>query len=194
MPFHNEAAQQLLQIIDRHLSAARPLTLAIDGCSAAGKTSLARHLQAKYGCPVFHTDDYFLQPHQRTPQRLSQPGGNMDRERFLQEVLLPLSQGKDVFCRRFDCGTMTLQPPVRVPYEPFQVIEGTYCMHPDLAPYYTCSVFLRIAPEAQHARILCRCPAEKAQQFFDRWIPLEQLYFQQIHPEKHCSLVWDVRP
>ena len=179
----------LLQAIRRHLSAGQPLTLAIDGCSAAGKTTLARRLQEKYGCPVFHTDDYFLQAHQRTPQRLSQPGGNMDRERFLQEVLLPLSRGEDVTFRRFDCSAMALTPPVTVPYAPFQVVEGTYCLHPELAPYYTYSVFLRISPEEQRRRILCRCTPEKAQQFFHRWIPLEQLYFQQLRPDARCDLI-----
>lgn len=179
----------LLQAIRRHLSAGQPLTLAIDGCSAAGKTTLARWLQEKYGCPVFHTDDFFLQTHQRTPQRLSQPGGNMDRERFLQEVLLPLSRGEDVTFRRFDCGAMALTPPVTVPYAPFQVVEGTYCLHPELAPYYTYSVFLRISPEEQRRRIQCRCTPEKAQQFFHRWIPLEQLYFQQLRPDARCDLI-----
>lgn len=181
--------QPLLQVTERHLTAGLPLTLAIDGCSAAGKTTLARRLQEKYGCPVFHTDDYFLQAHQRTPQRLAQPGGNMDRERFLQEVLLPLSRGEAVTSRRFDCGTMTLQPPVTVPYAPFQVVEGTYCLHPDLAQYYTYSVFLRISPETQRQRILRRCSAEKAQQFFNRWIPLEQLYFRQLRPDARCDLI-----
>ena len=70
MPLSAETA--LLSFIDEHLSAGRPLTLAIDGCCAAGKTTLALRLQQRYGCPVFHADDYFLQPHQRTPQRLSQ--------------------------------------------------------------------------------------------------------------------------
>lgn len=73
----------------------------------------------------------------------------MDRERFLQEVLLPLSRGEEVTFRRFDCGAMALTPPVTVPYAPFQVVEGTYCLHPELAPYYTYSVFLRISPEEQ---------------------------------------------
>lgn len=192
MPLSAETA--LLSLIDEHLSAGRPLTLAIDGCCAAGKTTLALRLQQRYGCPVFHADDYFLQPHQRTPQRLSQAGGNMDRERLLQEVLLPLSRGKDVVFRRFDCSAMALRPPVRVPYVPFQIVEGTYCMHPELAPYYTASVFLHISPAEQRRRIEHRCPPEKAQQFFTRWIPLEQLYFQQLHPEKNCTLILEALP
>ena len=118
----------------------------------------------------------------------------MDRERLLQEVLLPLSRGKDVVFRRFDCSAMALRPPVRVPYVPFQIVEGTYCMHPELAPYYTASVFLRISPAEQRRRIERRCPPEKAQQFFTRWIPLEQLYFQQLHPEKNCTLILEALP
>lgn len=114
MPLSAETA--LLSLIDEHLSAGRPLTLAIDGCCAAGKTTLALRLQQRYGCPVFLADDYFLQPHQRTPQRLSQAGGNMDRERLLQEVLLPLSRGEDVVFRRFDCSA----PPSASPTSPFR--------------------------------------------------------------------------
>lgn len=189
MPDFTPAEQPLLRIIDQYRAAGRPLTLAIDGCCAAGKTTLARRLQEKYGCPVFHTDDYFLQAHQRTPQRLAQPGGNIDRERFLQEVLLPLSRGEDVTFRRFDCSSMSLQAPTTVPYAPFQIIEGSYSLHPDLAPYYTYSVFLRISPEAQRQRLLRRCPPEKAQHFFDRWIPLEQLYFRQLRPDTRCDLI-----
>ena len=94
MPLSAETA--LLSLIDEHLSAGRPRTLDFVGCCAAGTASLALRVQKCSGCPVFHADDYFLQPHQRTPQRLSQAGGNMDRERLLQEVLLPLSRGEDV--------------------------------------------------------------------------------------------------
>lgn len=56
------AESSLFALIDSRLSAGRPLTLAIDGCCAAGKTTLARRLQEKYGCPVFHADDYFSSP------------------------------------------------------------------------------------------------------------------------------------
>ena len=46
------AESSLFALIDSRLSAGCPLTLAIDGCCAAGKTTLARRLQEKYGCPV----------------------------------------------------------------------------------------------------------------------------------------------
>ena len=53
-------------------------------------------------------DDFYLQPHQRTEERLAEPGGNVDRERFLQEVLIPLHEGHDAVYRVFDCQILAL--------------------------------------------------------------------------------------
>lgn len=89
--------------------------IAIDGRCAAGKTTLASLLQNEIGCTVFHMDDFFLRPEQRTPERLSTPGGNVDDERFLSEVLLPLKSGAEwIAFRAFDCSSMRLKPSVRV--------------------------------------------------------------------------------
>ncbi len=66
---------ELLQAIDERLPRQERLLLAIDGGSASGKTTLAALLAQRYGCPVFHMDDFFLRPEQRTPQRLAEPGG-----------------------------------------------------------------------------------------------------------------------
>lgn len=88
----------------RALAAALPRVLvAIDGRCAAGKTTLAASLQAQLACNVFHMDDFFLRPEQRTPERLRQPGGNVDFERFLTEVLRPLRDGAPVTYRPYDC-------------------------------------------------------------------------------------------
>ena len=73
--------QSLLQTQERVL-------IAIDGNCCAGKTTTAATLGTLLQATVFHLDDYFLQPHMRTPERLGQPGGNVDAERFLAEVLL----------------------------------------------------------------------------------------------------------
>ena len=56
--------------------------VAIDGRCASGKTTLATALAVSLGATVFHADDFFLRPEQRTAERLSEPGGNMDRERL----------------------------------------------------------------------------------------------------------------
>jgi len=107
------------------------IIIAIEGSSASGKTTLGRHLRDIYDCNLFHTDDFFLQPHQRTEERLSTPGGNLDRERFLQEIIIPLSEKKDICYHKFDCSKMALGDKVTAVPKRITVIEGAYSMHPD---------------------------------------------------------------
>lgn len=179
---------ELLQAIDERLPRQERLLLAIDGGSASGKTTLAALLAQRYGCPVFHMDDFFLRPEQRTPQRLAEPGGNVDRERFFSEVLQPLRQGRPLTYRRYDCQTGQLLPPVLRQAGQLNVIEGAYSMHPELSALYDLSVFLAVSPETQRRRILQREPAFKQQLFFQKWIPMENRYFQAFSIPERCDL------
>ena len=165
------------------------MLVAIEGGSASGKTTLGELLQNVYGCPVFHMDDFFLRPEQRAEARFAQPGGNVDRERFLEEVLIPLREGRPVDYRRFDCATFTIAPPQRIEAGTLNIVEGAYSMHPDLAPYYDLSVFLSISAERQHERILKRNAPAHAKQFFDRWIPFEQRYFDALDVRNRYDLI-----
>ncbi len=176
--------------VDRMMREKDRVILAIEGGSASGKTTLGELIGRVYGCPVFHMDDFFLRPEQRTAERYAQPGGNVDRERFLEEVLAPLRQGQPVRYRRFDCQTFSLLPPVTVLPERLCVVEGAYSMHPDLAGYYDLSVFLDITPELQRRRILLRNGPEMAERFFSQWIPLEQLYFQAFGGKERCDMAF----
>ena len=175
--------------IDRLTAERERVLVAIEGGSASGKTTLGKLLQSVYGCTVFRMDDFFLRPEQRTEERFSEPGGNVDRERFLEEVLLPLHEGKAVDYRRFDCATFTIAPPQRIEPEKLSIVEGAYSMHPDLAPYYDLSVFLAVSAEKQRERILKRNAPAHAKQFFDRWIPLEQRYFDALDVKMRCDLI-----
>lgn len=179
---------ELLQAIDERLPRQERLLLAIDGGSASGKTTLAALLAQRYGCPVFHMDDFFLRPEQRTPQRLAEPGGNVDRERFFSEVLQPLRQGGPASYRRYDCQTGQLLPPVLRQAGQLNVIEGAYSMHPELSALYDLSVFLAVSPETQRRRILQREPAFKQQLFFRQWIPMENRFFQAFSIPERCDL------
>ncbi len=167
--------------------------LAIEGGSAAGKTTLAKELESIFDCTVFHMDDFFLRPAQRTPARLSEPGGNVDRERFLQEVLQPMAQGLTVEYRRYDCATGSLLPPRTVHPRRLTVVEGAYSMHPELAGYYDLSVFLEIDPALQRERILKRNTPAQAERFFNEWIPLERRYFEATDASARCDLILAVK-
>ena len=162
--------------------------VAIEGGAASGKTTLSGMLEEIYDCTVLHVDDFFLRPEQRTPERLSEIGGNMDRERFLSEVLVPLRQGDNVSYRRFDCSSQKIMPPENISPKKLTVIEGSYSMHPSLAEFYDLSVFLEISPEKQRERILTRNSPEFATRFFEEWIPKERAYFSHFGIKETCDI------
>ena len=116
-------------------------------------------------------DDFFLQPYQRTPERLQAPGENVDHERFLQEVLLPAARGEAVVYRPYLCAHEVLGPAVSVPPARLTIVEGSYACHQTLWPYYHLRIFLTVDPREQLRRIEARSGPEKLRQFIDRWIP-----------------------
>ena len=69
---------RLLTVIRALLDRQARVIAAIDGRCGAGKSTLAAQLQAQLSCRVFHMDDFFLRPEQRTAARLAQPGENVD--------------------------------------------------------------------------------------------------------------------
>lgn len=165
-----------------------PAIVAIEGGSASGKSTLGDMLRTIYDCNLFHMDDFFLRPEQHTKERLAEIGGNVDRERFLEEILAPARKMRDVTFRRFDCTVQSLEPPVTLPSKRLTIVEGAYSMHPELAPYYDLSVCLDIDPECQQQRIRKRNSPMLAKRFFEEWIPLENLYFDQTRIKERCSM------
>lgn len=161
--------------------------VAIDGRCASGKSTLAAHLGAHYDCPVIHMDEFFLRPEQRTPARYATPGENIDHERFLEEVLLPLRRGQQVSYRPYDCQRQLLADPISLPTAGIYIVEGSYSCHPALRQHYDLRLFLTAAPETQLNRIIKRNGPEYARVFQDRWIPLEEAYFTACQVESCCN-------
>lgn len=183
-----ENAQTVLERIRRLDAARHPLIVAIDGRCGAGKTTLAAELAREAGYPVIHMDDYFPRPSQRTAERLATPGGNVDHERFLAEVLTPLREGKPACIRSYDCRTQQIGKPVAVPESPVIIVEGSYSCHPELWDNYDLHVFLDVDPRTQMERITERNGREKAEEFRERWIPMEELYFAAKGIARRCEL------
>ena len=165
--------------IDELLAAKDTVIVAIDGKCTSGKTTLASKLAEIYDCNVFHIDDFFLRPEQRTPERFAEVGGNVDYERFQEEVLLPLKNGKAFSYRPFDCSTFTLSAPVTVAPKKLNIIEGTYSHHPYFGNPYDLKILLTVDEETQRQRIQER-PAFLHKRFFETWIPMENKYFAKL--------------
>lgn len=180
------AAEALINLIGT-LPKERVL-LAIDGRCGSGKTTLAGALRELTGAAVIHMDDFFLQPHQRTPERFREPGGNVDRERVLEEVLIPLKEGRPVAYRPYDAHRGLMLEQIRLEPSALTVIEGSYSCHPELWEYYDLRVFLDVEPKEQLRRIEARSGPEKLEAFKSRWIPLEEAYFKAFAPWERCEL------
>lgn len=183
-----EGLLKLKALIDSRLREHPLVVLAIDGPCGSGKTTLARELRAMYrDSAVIHTDDFFLRPSQRTARRLHEPGGNMDRERLEKEVLEKLPAGLPFEYARYDCQADAFSP-VRVNPGRLVVIEGSYSLHPDLLKHYTITVFLEADPETRLDRLRARLGEERLLEFINRWIPLEDAYFEAMGVKGRCDL------
>ena len=165
--------------IDELLTQKDMVVVAIDGKCTSGKTTLASKLAQIYDCNVFHMDDFFLRPEQRTPERFAEIGGNVDYERFREEVLLPLLTGNAFSYRPFACKTFTLSAPIPVPEKKLNIIEGSYSMHTHFGDPYDLKILLTVDEETQRQRILER-PAFLHKRFFEEWIPMENRYFEAL--------------
>lgn len=175
------------QLSEEAVRKGTPAILAIDGRCASGKSTLAARLADAWDASLFHMDDFYLQPAQRTAERLAEPGGNVDRERFLEEVLLPLTEGKPITYRRFDCHSFSFDPEQIIHPKPIAIVEGSYSCHPALRGFYDVRIFLDIDPETQMQRILKRNGPECADRFRTRWIPLEETYFRECRIRENCE-------
>jgi uridine kinase len=163
--------------------------IAIDGNSCAGKTTAANRLGELLDAAVFHMDDYFLQPRMRTTERLATPGGNVDAERFLRDVLSPVANGESATVVRYDCHADRLAEPVVVAPRAVSIVEGAYSLHPLLKPYYDLKIFYRVDPALQIERIRSRNGEQMLRLFVERWIPLENAYFSAYSIERGCDIV-----
>jgi len=158
----------------------RPFLIAIDGMCGSGKTTLGTYLAKELHASLFHMDDFFLQPHQRTEDRLSEPGGNVDYERFKEEVLDHISNASGVIYRPFNCHEWKLsETATSVPYNDIVIVEGSYSQHPYFGNVYDIKIFLEIPPNEQKKRILARDGETIWPMFENKWIPMENKYFEE---------------
>ncbi len=188
------ALYPLLLKINESIINNQDIVVGIDGMCGAGKSTLSLLLCRLFDAQLFCLDDFFLQSYQRTKERYETPGENIDHERFLKEVLLPLKRKEVVNYRKFDCRKMEISGEIiRKPYKSVTIIEGTYCMHPHLRDYIDYSVVLKIDQTIQLQRLKMRNNEAMFKRFVEEWIPLEHLYFNYYHIFELCDLCIHIR-
>jgi len=165
-----------------------PVVIGIDGMAASGKTTLTALLEQALDVAVIHMDDFFLPQGFRTPKRLKTPGGNVYYERFKKEVVPYLRCGELFGYRVYDghkhcyVDTRLVQP------KPVIIVEGCYCMHPELGDIYDLKLFCQVSAYEQMRRITATRP-ERAEMFKAMWIPMENRYHQAFDIPTKCHMV-----
>ncbi len=166
--------------------------IAVDGMCASGKTTLASRLSEEFGFEIIHMDDFFLPFEMRTERRLSQPGGNIHYERFVEEVIIPLKENKDFEYNVFDCSSGKYGKKRKFHYGRPVIIEGAYSLHPEIPDIYDLKMFLKIPPEAQLMRIKKRNGDRALEVFKEKWIPFENNYFDAFRIREKCDIITEV--
>jgi len=177
---------ELINSVELLLDRCSSPIIAIDGRCAAGKTTTADRLAEMFGFSVVHMDDFFLPFDMRTPERLAQPGGNIHRERFLEEAVPWL--GRSFEYGVFDCSVGRVKEKRSIAAGGV-IVEGVYSLHPAFGDIYDLCVFMDISPELQRSRIIERNGEVMWAMFRDRWIPMEENYINSFDVEKRCSVI-----
>lgn len=174
--------------IQEVLQEKKHVIIAIDGRCAAGKSTLAMLLSKKEEVTLVHMDDFFLQEEQIIQGRRSIPGENVDHERFLEEVLLPMSLGKPFIYKPFDCKTRKFKESKVYKPTSICIVEGSYSCHKELWKYYDLHVFMDVDKKVQLERLKQR-NASNLEAFLNLWIPLEEMYFKVYKIKENCEIV-----
>lgn len=164
--------------------------IAIDGNCGSGKSTLAQSFSELTQCNVIHADDFFLPMQKRTAERLDEPGGNFDYERFQDEIVKGLKSKKAFTYTPFVCRTKDFGSPVTITPEKITVVEGSYCMHPYIDDIYTEKIFVEADYNTQVDRIRKRNGEECLKNFVSKWIPMENKYFNTYGIKDKCNFVF----
>ena len=174
--------------LDRRLAGEAPVRLAIEGGSASGKTTLGKILAERYGCTVFHMDDFFFSaPSSAPPRGLPSPAGM-----WIGNGFSPRCCSRSGAAKRF-------LPAVRLRFHAAAKCRGDRaekarcCRGGILHAPRPCAVLRSFCisghlPELQRERISRRNTPEKAKRFFAEWIPMEQAYFAAFDIPAKCTL------
>jgi len=151
----------------------------IDGKGASGKTTLATAVVAALpGAVVVHVDD-FARPSVET----------WERDRFVEQVLTPLSQGRPARYERWDWGTDASAGWSEVPVGVPVVVEGVSSTDERLGVPWDVTLWVDVPAEVRLTRALARDGEAMREQWVERWMPAEDAYEAAQRPQDRVDAV-----
>jgi uridine kinase len=209
MLFMGDRAGVLRELADAVLGIGRghPVRVGVDGCSAAGKTTLADELaevvRGLTGREVIRVGlDYFKRaPELRTAYPIESAESYYyemyDYDAIRERMLVPLGPGGD---RRYTTGVRdtsaatVLDLPVQTAADDAVLIaDGAFLQRPELDDYWDLRIYVHVSFETVLRRGIERdqqwmpSAAAAEERYRTRYIPGEQLYVDQIRPAERAQ-------
>jgi len=161
--------------------------IAIDGRCCSGKTTLALKLSSLFNCSIVKIDDFFLPKKTQKKMDDSDIAGNIDKARFIKDVIKPLKNNKEIVYKRYDCMLDKFTEQKYISEEKIIIIEGVYALYPTFRFAYHLSIFLDVDKDIQMKRLINREEEEKVKIFLNKWILKEEAYFKAYAPQLICD-------
>jgi uridine kinase len=180
----------------------RPTLVAIDGRSAAGKSTLARQLAAALpGSVTFSVDDFHHPREHRYRQGEDSAQGYyddaFDMAAIVELVLKPLRNGPyPAHCPPSTLDLVTnlpsTAPPIRILANAIVIFEGIFTLRRELNSYWDHRILVDIAAETCIQRALARDPGPAEaidRKYRIRYEPAWLLYVEAEHPESNADIM-----
>ena len=179
----------------------RPIVIALDGGSGAGKSVLALQIADEVPTALVPVDDFFAAniPDDRwdtftVQERLARV---FNWQRLRECVIEPLLAGQPARWYAFDFvsglrpdGTYGMQDePIELAPADVIVLDGAYSAGPELADLVDVAVLVDVPVEVRHARTAAREDADFLARWHALWDPVEDYYFTQVRPKDSFDLV-----
>lgn len=190
------------EIERRRAKLRRPMVVALDGGSGAGKTTIAQKLMSLTEISSVPLDDFYQTvipesewPHKTVEQRLN---GVFDWSRVRSEALEPLRAGRPGRWHAFDFmgglgkeGTYRLKKEVtEVAPTPTILVDGAYSASPPLRDLIDLAVLVDVQNKRRHLRTAARGDdTEFMAKWHAIWDAVETHYFQHVCPPESFDLV-----
>ncbi|MGH8943614.1 MAG: uridine kinase family protein [Acidimicrobiia bacterium] len=190
-----DAASELAGHIRRiGLDRPGPILVALDGRSAAGKSTLAGEVAPLVGAVVIDGDDFYSGGTAETwdAMNAAEKANHCVDWRRQRPVLEKLASGLPATWHPYDWeaddGGLTLTSVVCDP-APVIILDGAYSARPELADLFDLRVLLDAPATLRRAQLIEREGEGYREEWNARWDEAEQWYFGNVMPPESFDLV-----
>ncbi|MGM0921329.1 MAG: uridine kinase family protein [Bacillota bacterium] len=169
------------------------LLIGIDGCGGSGKSTFADKMKEVLSdITIVHKDDFYLPSSQIIKKHPTEKpvGADFDWKRLLNQVLEPISQGREGQYQRYDWETDILAECHTVPVGGIVVVEGVYSIRQELENKYDIKIWIDCPREIRLSRGIKRDGEDAREMWEDNWMISEDIYMEEQKPFERADLVF----